>query len=231
MKRLLFLSSVILIFFFMLPDYVKAAPKEPHPILQKAVIDVVQDVNYFTEVEEKIAVTETNLIKNKKFEFTLSRINDVDVEDLVIKVNGETLEPDINKGKALVKLSVPLKENNKDADVEIKYAVALKKGHFEVPLVVPIYASIGAESVVAVNVTVPEGMNIYSNSFPVIPHMEEGNHETVLMANIPSHVKFEFGAEKEGFFNEFSIISYVVFFALVAIIAKWIYTEVRSGKN
>lgn len=98
-------------------------------------------------------------------------------------------------------------------------------------MLVPIYASMGAESIVTLNITVPEGMYIYSNSFPVVPHMEEGNHETIPMANIPSHIKFEFGAEKEGFFNEFSVISYVVFFALVAVIAKWIYTEINSGKN
>lgn len=231
MKKFVFLLSIIFTCCFMLPDYVKAAPKTPQPVLQKAVIDVVEDVNKVAKVKEHIVVTNTDLIKNRKFEFTLSRINDLDVENLVIKINGEILKPDINKGKALVKLSVPFKNDVKEANIEAEYTVALKKDCFEVPMLVPIYASMGAESIVTLNITVPEGMYIYSNSFPVVPHMEEGNHETIPMANIPSHIKFEFGAEKEGFFNEFSVISYVVFFALVAVIAKWIYTEINSGKN
>ena len=64
----------------MLPDYVKAAPKTLQPVLQKAVIDVVEDVNKVAKVKEHIVVTNTDLIKNRKFEFTLSRINDLDVE-------------------------------------------------------------------------------------------------------------------------------------------------------
>lgn len=130
MKKFVFLLSIIFTCCFMLPDYVKAAPKTPQPVLQKAVIDVVEDVNKVAKVKEHIVVTNTDLIKNRKFEFTLSRINDLDVENLVIKINGETLKPDINKGKALVKLSVPFKNDVKEANIEAEYTVALKKRLF-----------------------------------------------------------------------------------------------------
>lgn len=124
MKKFVFLLSIIFTCCFMLPDYVKAAPKTLQPVLQKAVIDVVEDVNKVAKVKEHIVVTNTDLIKNRKFEFTLSRINDLDVENLVIKINGETLKPDINKGKALVKLSVPFKNDVKEANIEAEYTVA-----------------------------------------------------------------------------------------------------------
>lgn len=210
------------------PNNIHAAPKGPQPFLESAVIEATVNEDHVAYVHEKLRLSQTNLIQTGKIGFTLSRINDIDVKDLKIKLNGKETSVEKTSGKALSKLSIPYDGTESSIDVEVIYFVPMRDGKFEIPMIVPVYASLGKESVVNITFTSPKDTYIYSNSFPVVPHMIEGNTETVPCANIPSHIKFEYGKEKEGFFNEFSVISYIVFLALVAIIVKWVHSEIQK---
>lgn len=227
MKRALYLLALVIGLVFVSLSCVFAAP-QPAPILTKAQIDVIENADLTTHVSSAISLADAQLIKNGKLEFTVSRINDTDIQDLAITVNGQKAVAAVSKGKALTRVAVPYENSGNNVEVTAKYTVPMQKDKYEVPMLVPIYPSLGRESVVTINITAPEGTYIHSNCFPVVPHMQEGNREVVPTANIPSHVKFEFSKEPEGLFNEFSTISYAVFLALVAIVVKWVHSEMQN---
>ncbi len=223
--------SLLLVFIaqlMMSAGMAEAAPKKETPILKQADITIMSEKNGFYKVKEDIQIIKADLIKNGQVEHTLSKINNGKPSNLTITVGGKKVQYNLVEGKALSRLSFTMPEKAKELIYTIKYDLQLPAGIHTSALAVPAYPSSGKENNVTIDFTAPKGNFIHENSFPILPNPPTDNHVTSHLANIPSHVNYAYDLRPSSMFNSYNMISCAVFIVLVAIVAKWIMTEMRK---
>jgi hypothetical protein len=220
----------ILLFSFVSFQHVSFADDSVAKTLTKADIEITSDGNGNYQMKQVISLKGTGNLSGKKIEHTYSKINEVNPEDLQFVSNQTELEYTTKESDSLVRYFVTIPENTSDSfDYEIVYNLKVDDGVFTTPLFVPLYAATGQENVVKIDFETSEGNIIQRNSFPVLKKAED-NHVTSYLMNIPSHVNYIYGANK-NIFNTFNFISWGSILVLLGIVAIWIRSELRQSKG
>ena len=229
MKRIFL--KIILVCVVMLTSSISvfAAPPKATAILDNAEIAAECTDDKYVSVKENLKISKLDMITNQKLEFTLSKINGSDPTDFSMTVNGKPVKPEANVGDSLTKYSMLLPAGDTEANITVSYKVVLPKS-FNVPLFVPAYPTTGKESNVSISFKSPEGTYIQEDSFPVVANLEDGNTVSCHLSNVPSHITFKYGKNKNSIINFYNIISVVVFLALVIIIGLWVKAEMKNRK-
>lgn len=220
MKRLI----VFLVFIFLLSaNVVQAAPAKP--TLVKAKIEVTTNGSGIYTVKQQLSIDGASGIKDGKVEHLLSKINNAQIDSLRITTGNTPVTVERKVGTVLDKLYFDIAAGVDKLEYKVEYGVTLAKDVFTVPLLVPNYATTGKELCVVIDYVGPRGTFVQENSFPEV-HSPKGNSIESALANIPSHVSYVYADSPSSFFNPYNMISVAVFCVLVAIIVKWIRTEI-----
>lgn len=229
MKRLIVFLTIIFLLSITVVSAAPAgavAPTPVKPTLAAAKVEVTTAGGGIYKVKQELTIVGAAAIKDGKVELLFSKINNAQVDSLVIKTNEKILQVSSTTGSVLDKLYFNLPAGTTNQFVyQIEYRVTLPKDVFTVPLIVPNYATTGKELCVVIDYIGPKGTFIQENSFPEV-HSPKGHSIESVLANLPSHVSYVYADSPSSFFNSYNMISVVVFFILVIIIAKWIRTEI-----
>jgi len=195
--------------------------------LAKADIEVTSSGDGTYEIKEHISLKGDGELSGDQIEHTYSKINDIDPEEVKFISDQTELSFTTDESDSLVRYFVTIPENTTDSfDYEITYNLSLEEDVFTTPLFVPLHAATGQENVVKIDFETSEGNIVQRNSFPVLKKAED-NQVTSYLMNIPSHVNYIYGAEK-NIFNTFNFVSWASILVLLGIITVWIRSEVRS---
>lgn len=195
--------------------------------LAKADIEVTSNGDGTYEMKESISLKGEGELSGNQIEHTYSMLNDIDPEEVKFISDQTELEFTTEESDSLVRYFVTIPENTTDSfDYEITYNLSLEEDIFTTPLFVPLHAATGQENVVKIDFETSEGNIVQRNSFPVLKKAED-NQVTSYLMNIPSHVNYIYGAEK-NIFNTFNFVSWTSILVLLVIIGVWIRSEIRS---
>jgi hypothetical protein len=226
MKKVVFLAIIVFLFFSVPTSFAA----ESLTMLKTADIQIKSSTGKTYQIVESVTLTNAENIQEGVISHTFSNLEGNKLGNLVVTSGGQELESEWEEGDALSKLKVNLPDNaSSEFTYEIQYQLKLQEGSYTTPLFVPMYPTAGNENVVHINFTAPEGEQIHKNSFPVIIDEVENEVESSIM-NIPSHVKYVYGAGVSSL-NVFNIVSWGVILALFVIIATWFTAEINKKKG
>lgn len=217
----------ILLFASVSFQHIGFAAESVSKTLAKADIEVTTSGDGTYEMKESILLKGEGDMSGNQIEHTYSKINEINPENVQFIAYQTDLEFTTDESDTLVRYFVTIPENTMDSfDYEITYNLSMEEDTFTTPLFVPLHAATGQENVVKIDFETTEGNIVQRNSFPILKKAED-NQVTSYLMNIPSHVNYIYGAEK-NIFNTFNLVSWTSILVLLVIIGVWIRSEVRS---
>lgn len=197
--------------------------------LEEAHVLIISDGAENYDIKQSISLIGEGDFSGQVVEHTFSTINDMIPENLQFIANGNPLEYTIEEFDALTKYFVSIPDGiSENFDYEVNYSLSVENGDFRTPLFVPIHAAEGEKNIVTIDFKTTEENMVQRNSFPVLKKSED-NEVTSYLMNIPSHVTYIFGTEK-NIFNSHNIYSWTAIFALLLIVFVWIRSEIKTTR-
>lgn len=202
------------------------------PAIQKldnAKISITSDGATNYEILQNISLSGEGDFNGLQIEHTFSKINQISPENLVFVSNGNELDYVTEEEESLFRYFVKIPQGYSDTfNYEISYSLSLEEGTFTTPLFVPMHPAAGKSNVVEIEFQTTEDNIVQRNSFPVLKKSED-NQVTSYLMNVPSHVNYIFGPEK-NIFTAHNIVSWTAILILFAIIFIWIRSELNNNR-
>jgi len=127
---------------------------------------------------------------------TLWRYPDHEISGFSAEVDGESVEPTVERHPRYTELSVPV-EGVSDGDtvsVTLTYEVSGPAGELKAPLWVPEFETGGTAPVVDMTVSLPDGQQVHGAAFPKIDSTTDaGSTLRYDMIHMPGSVQFTYG--------------------------------------
>ncbi|WP_129113602.1 hypothetical protein [Halegenticoccus tardaugens] len=145
-----------------------------------------------------------------------------EVQNVQASVNGQPVEPTVDRSDRYMTVSVPVSDVSAGETVTVgmSYSVSGEAGSLNVPLWVPEYETTGSNPVVSLTITLPEGQQVQGSAFPKL-NDQNGNVVTANLLHMPGFVKFNYGSGASSFFT-IELLSTVIGVALiVGILGGW----------
>lgn len=197
--------------------------------LEKAQISITSDGSTNYDILQTISLSGEGDLNGLQIEHTLSKINQISPENLVFVSDGNELDYVTEEEESLVRYFVIIPQGYSDTfNYEISYALTLEEGTFTTPLFVPMHPAAGKSNVVQIEFQTTEENIVQRNSFPVLKKSVD-NQVTSYLMNVPSHVNYIFGPEK-NIFNAHNIVSWTAILILLSIIIIWIRSELNNNR-
>lgn len=220
---------ICLVAFFFISKEIAYAEDLPVKSLEKADIEISSDGTGGYSITQKIQLSGEGPTQNNQVEHTLTRINDITPINLQFIHNGEELDYTVKEENSLARYFLQLPEETKGSfEYQIQYELKVEPGVFTTPLFVPIYPAEGQNNVVTIDFETTQENIIQRNSFPILKK-PENNQVTSYLMNIPSHVNYIYGHER-NILNSYNVISWVSIFILLGIIVIWIRSELKNSR-
>ncbi|OLS37310.1 hypothetical protein [Bacillus sp. MRMR6] len=195
--------------------------------LDKADISIISDGESNYEIKQTIVLKGEGDFSGNQIEHTFSNINDIKPENLQFISEGNQLEFTVEEFESLDKYIVNIPSGVSGTfTYEISYTLSVGEGEYATPIFVPMHPADGQSNVVQIDFQTTEENMVQRNSFPVLKKAED-NEVTSYLMNIPAHVNYIFGPEK-NLFNSHNIISWASILILLSIIFIWIRSELKS---
>lgn len=225
MKKLVtFFVILVSLITFQIPSY---AAEPIAKTLEKTDISIISDGESNYEIRQNIVLKGEGDFSGNQIEHTFSNINDMKPENLQFISVGNELEFTVEELESLDRYFITIPDEiTGNFNYEISYTISVEEGEYSTPLFVPMYPAEGQSNIVQIDFQTTEENMVQRNSFPVLKKAED-NEVTSYLMNIPSHVTYIFGPEK-NIFNSHNIISWSAIIVLLGIIFIWIRSELKS---
>ncbi|MDJ0332985.1 hypothetical protein [Planococcus sp. S3-L1] len=196
--------------------------------LDKSIVNIVSDGSGNYKINQQIFLTGSGNFSGNQIEHTFSKLKNIEPTNLQFLYQENELDFTTEESSTLVRYYVQIPEGVSDAfEYEVEYAISVDENIFITPLFVPTHPAAGQENAVTINFETTAGNIVQRNSFPVLKKAEDNSVTSYLM-NIPSHVNYVYGSER-NIFNLFNIVSWSSIIILLSIVAIWIRSEVKSN--
>lgn len=116
------------------------------------------------------------------------------VSDLSATVNGEQVEPEVNRESRYMDVSLPVSDVSEGDTVEttVSYTVASSPGALKAPIWTPEFQTGGTDRVIDMTVTLPDGSNVHGAAFPKVDSTS-GTTLSYGLLHMPGFVSVEYG--------------------------------------
>lgn len=135
-----------------------------------------------------------------EIEGTMWRFPDHEVTDLSVWVNGESVEPEMNRESRHDALTVPVTAlDDGSVTVEMEYVVAGPTGELRVPLWAPEFTTSGDDRAIEITVELPPGTHVQGTVFPAVDSRADGDRLLEYrLFHVPGFVSVPYGEEPAG---------------------------------
>lgn len=146
-----------------------------------------------------------------------------DVGDITAKVDGQEVDPSVDRGSRHMTLSVPVEDVSAGdtVRVELSYAVSGTAGELKAPLWTPEYETTGTEQVVQLTATLPEGQQVQGSAFPALQD-ESGSEVSAGLLHMPGFVTFEYGSQPGSLLTLDVLSTLIGVVLIVGLLGGWL---------